>query len=396
MTTPTTQQISDNLIAQLQVAINQTIPLLPKSFERVLAKALGGLFVILYKYIGWGTLQGFVAFASDKPTIINGKTVTPLEAWGELIGVGLPVAATQAELTVDVQVDNQTGSIAAGELVLGVDNGVTYLTVTSVLLNAPVVQVNIRAAADQADGDGSGVQGNLQVGQEVTFARPLDQINRVGTVSALVVTAAEKESTTAYRTRVEDRFKRRAQGGAPSDYELWAEEVIGIINAYPYTSDCPGVNEVFVEATVASSGNADGIPTVAQLQAVRDSIDFDIDGKASRRQLGAVTNVLPITREVFDVQIANLVVTDPATVQANINAALVQYMADREPFIAGLSVLPRKDVVSRTTASGIVADVIAAANGQFSSLNLTVGAVATNQYSLGKGEKAKLGAVTFI
>lgn len=396
MTTPTTQEISDNLIAQLQTEINQTIPLLPKSFERVLAKAIAGLFVILYKYIGWGALQGFVSTASDQPTEINGQTVVPLEEWGELIGVGLPVAATQAELTIDVQVESQTGSIDANDLVLGDSNGVTYLTVAAVPLNASVVQVNILAQADQNGGDGSGVQGNLQVGDTVNFARPLDQINRVATVSAIVTTAADRESTEAYRTRVEERFKRRAQGGAPADYEIWGEEPAGILNVYPYTSDCPGINEVFVEATVASSGNPDGFPTAAQLQAVRDSIDFDIDGKASRRQLGAMTNVLSITRKLFDVRISNLVTPNEVTVKANIEAALTQYMLDREPFISGLTLPPRKDIISRTQVSGIVADIVAADNGQFSSLNVFVGPLAVNQESLGKGEKAKLGTVTYI
>ena len=35
---PTTQEVSDNTIAEIELAISQTIPLLPKGFTRVLAK----------------------------------------------------------------------------------------------------------------------------------------------------------------------------------------------------------------------------------------------------------------------------------------------------------------------------------------------------------------------
>lgn len=79
--TPTTKEISDNIIAQLEASLNQSIPLLPKSFLRVLSKALAGVFVLLYKYGGFMFLQVFVRTASAKETIINGNSVTPLIEW---------------------------------------------------------------------------------------------------------------------------------------------------------------------------------------------------------------------------------------------------------------------------------------------------------------------------
>ena len=47
--TTTTKEISDNIIAQLESTLNQTIPGLPKSFYRVLSKALSGVFILLWK-----------------------------------------------------------------------------------------------------------------------------------------------------------------------------------------------------------------------------------------------------------------------------------------------------------------------------------------------------------
>ena len=95
----TTAEVYSNLIAQFEASLGQSVPVLPVAFLRVLAKALAGLYIVLYKYIGAGVLQGFVQTASASPTEVNGKTITPLEFWGELIGVGLPRRATAAELT---------------------------------------------------------------------------------------------------------------------------------------------------------------------------------------------------------------------------------------------------------------------------------------------------------
>ena len=97
LTTPTTKDISDNIIAQLEATLNQTIPLLPKSFLRVLAKVLGGVFVLLYKYGGFMFLQMVVSTESINETMVNGKVFSHFIEWGRLIGIGDPVAATQAE-----------------------------------------------------------------------------------------------------------------------------------------------------------------------------------------------------------------------------------------------------------------------------------------------------------
>jgi hypothetical protein len=98
--TPTTKEISESIIAQLEASLNQSIPLLPKSFLRVLAKTLAGVFVLLYKYAGFMFLQMFVQTASAKQTTVNGKTFTPLTQWGRLIGVGDPVFLSHTSTTV--------------------------------------------------------------------------------------------------------------------------------------------------------------------------------------------------------------------------------------------------------------------------------------------------------
>ena len=392
---PTTKEIADNIIAQLEASLGQAIPILPKSFLRVLSKVLAGVFVLLYKYGGFMFLQIFVQTATISETTINGKRVSPLIAWGRLIGVGDPATATSAELLVDVTVENQTGTLPSGTQLINSDNGVTYLTVGAVLLNAPIVQVTVRAASDQSGGNGSGVIGNLDPGAVLSFANPLANVARNATVDSQTVTGANAESTEAYRQRVSGRFQKRPQGGAPADYEGWGEEVAGIINVYPYTSDCPGQVDCYVEATEASSGSPDGIPTTAQLEAVLEAIELDENGLASRRPANALANTFPIARTPFDVIVSGVVADNLAQVHADITVAVEEYFKGRAPYILGLSPLPRNDRITASAVGGVVDDIVSAAGGVFSAVTVMQGAGIVNTYPLGAGEKAKADTVSF-
>lgn len=397
--TPTTQDISDNIIAQLEATLNQTIPLLPKSFMRVLAKVLAGVFVLLYKYGGFIFLQMFVQTASIATTTINGKTVSPLLSWGRLIGAIDPTPAVPAELLIEVSVTNQVGNLDSGSQLLNSDNGVTYITIGTVALSSPTVQVNIRAAGDQTGGNGAGSIGNLSPSDIVSFANPLANVARDAVVLSQVTTGADSESTDLYRQRVIDLFQKRPQGGAYSDYEVWGEEVTGIVNCYPYTGNYPGQVDVYVEATVASSGDPDGIPTTAQLQAVLDNINLDSSGLATRRPANALVNTLPITRSGFYVDVLGLAADDLATVQATIQTAVTNYFLNAEPYIDGLTLPPRRDRLTQSALIGLVNDIVSAVNGTFSTVTFQTVAAPTYDitlYILGQGEKAKLqSAVTF-
>ena len=390
LTTPTTKEINDNIIAQLESSIGQTIPLLPKSFLRVLAKTLAAVFTLLYKYCGFVFLQIFVKTASIDETEINGQVVSPLIEWGRLVGEGDPVAATNAQLNIQITVENQTGTLNSGAQLVGSTNGVTYLTLTAVNLDAATKNVEVLAVSDQAAGGGAGVIGKLDPGEILNFANPLPNVANETVVVSQTVTAADKEGTEFYRQRIIDKFQKRPQGGAYADYEDWGEEVAGITNVYPYTSECPGMVNVYSEATEASSGSPDGIPTTAQLQAVKDSIELDINGLASRRPATALVLSLPITRIAFAVTVNGLQVDNEAEVQTQINEAVVDYFLDRDPFIPGLSILPRLDRITAAGVGGVIDDIVNANGGIFTGSIVTLNGSNITIYQLQEGEKCKL------
>lgn len=395
LSTPSTAAVAANILAQIEASLGQAAPLLPKAFMRVLAAAIAGVFILVYKYAGFILLQMFVSSASAQETVVNGRTIIPLVEWGRLVGVGDPTPATRAELLIDVTVTVQTGVLAAGSQLLFSSTGVTYVTVSSVELDAATVQVIIRAASDQSGGGGVGVIGNLSPADIVSFASPLPNVARDAVVDSQVVTGANAEETEVYRQRILDRFQRRPQGGAYADYRVWGEEGAGILNIYPYTSTTNGEIDVFVEATVASSGNDDGIPTAPQLAEVVSLIELDENGLASRRPGGAAVNVLAITRTAFDVEIAGLL-PDLADTRTSIEDAVDEFLRTREPFIVGLSVLPRVDRITVAAVGGVADETASALGATIASVDLTQGGSPIVATTLGDGEKAKLGTMTFV
>lgn len=396
LVTPTTQQIASNIVAQLEAALSQTIPLLPKAFSRVLAKVLAGVFVTLYKYAGFSLLQQFVRFASFEETEVNGVLLRPLVEWGRMIGVGDPNGATQAELTVEVTVLSQVGSLPGGSQLLYAPSGVVYQTVAAVPLDAATIEVTARATSDQAGGDGSGEIGNLEAGQVLQFASPIPNVATNAEVTGSTVTGAEGETEENYRARVFRRFQRRPQGGAYADYQVWAEDVEGIAAAYPYTGDNPGEVDVYVEAVAGP----DGIPTGPQLAEVADAIEFDPEeapsptGKANRRPANAAVNVLAITRTAFDVDITGFTATDEATVLDAIEQGLDEFLRSRAPFIVGLSTLPRLDRVTQGAVAGVIQEIAEANAASVAAVTLFRDDVEIIEYTLARGELAKLGSLT--
>jgi uncharacterized phage protein gp47/JayE len=395
--TPTTADLNTQIVSQIGASLGQSIPILPKAFINVLAKVLAAVFVLLFKYAGFMFLQLFVAYASDRETTVNGKKLTPLTELGRLFGAGDPQPATRAELLVSVTVLNQVGELKAGQQLVRSETGFVYVVTAAVARNAPTITVRIRAVSSPNNGDGSGTSGNLQAGDVVEFANTPAGIATKATVVSQAITAAAAETTDRYRQRIIDRVQRRPQGGAYSDYQLWGEEVPGIVSIYPYAGELaggsgPGVVDIYVEADEASSGSPDGIPTSPQLASVLAAINLDVGGKATRRPVSAAPNVLPISRVGFDVEISGLSPNTPETRDA-VQDGLNEYLRSREPFIEGLSVLPRNDRVTTAAVSGIVDTVVSAKGATVTKVTLLRSSVEITAYTLGHGEKSKLAGV---
>jgi uncharacterized phage protein gp47/JayE len=393
--TTTIKGISDGIVSQLEQSLNVQFPLLPKAFNRVLAKAIASVFIMLTHYSNFIQLQQYVSTCSANNITILGFTINPLNFWGDLIGVGDRKAGERAIHTVTVTVSQTSGVIDAGTQLISATNGFTYITSQAYNLTAPSIDIEVKAANDEAGNAGVGALGNLENGTEISFVNPPVNVGKNAVVIGQVQTGADPETADAYRRRVITAFKRRKQGGAYIDYKIWGEEVPGIVNVYPYTGQA-GEVDVYCEATEASSGNPDGIPTPSQLEAVKASIEFDQNGKATRRPAGTFVNTYAITRTGFKVKVNGLVVDNIAQVQQEIERAVTEFFVAAEPYIEGLSVPPRTDTISTVEVEAVIVDVVKANNGTFLNAQVSLADdTPVSIYQLGIGEKAKLSEIAF-
>lgn len=389
--TPTTAQVRDNIIGQISAQLGQRAPIFPKAFTRVLATALAGVIVTLYKFAGFIFLQQFVRYASNEPMTANGRTFIPLQEWGILYGVGLPRRATQAQLEVSVVVLTQGDVLTTGTQLIG-PNNVVYTVAGDVSLNAATVTAIVVASGDQQGGDGSGIIGNQPTGTELTFANPLGNVGPVATVTGEEVAGVEAETTDSYRARIILRLQRQPNGGSLVDFQIWAEDAAAVLNAYPYTGDTPGTVTVYIESATLE----DGIPNQDQLDAALLSIQFDANGRATRAPLGTLPNTQPISRREYDITITNLTgIADLAAARDEIERALTDYFTEREPFITGLSTGTRLDTITQSEAAGLVATIVAIRGGTFDGLTLNRDGNTVTRETLPQGVKAKRGDVTY-
>lgn len=385
----TAKEISDIFIAALEAQLSQTIPLFPKAFNRILAKMLGLVFVVLYQFSEFIGLQMLATTMSDKPLTVGGIEFIPLDEEGKKIGLTRGTGQRSTGIAT-VTVLTQTGSILSGAKLLDSETGQLYLVVGDVALDAAEVAIVVRAVNYSS-------LATLYVGQVLSFVSAPATIEKDTTVYAVTLVGDDPESTEDWRARILAWWAARPHGGAYADYREWGTEVDGVENIYPFSGGTtaiptsgPGQVDIYVEA----SDTTDGIADAALLAAVKANIEKTAaSGLADRRPMNTYVNVASIYRSAFDFTVSGINVPgDLSEAQTSITAALSNYMLSRENYIDGLSLLPRRDNVMESEAAGVVGRVVAAIGGTVQSVTIDGG---TPIYTLTEGQKAKLGSVTF-
>ena len=387
-TKKTAQQISDIFVTTLEAELSQSIPLMPRSFIRLFAKLMGIAFVVLFQYSEFIAMQMFVRTASDRPITIGGVTYTPLDMWGEQIGLTRNLGQ-RSEGTITITVLVTGGTLLAGAVLLDPDTQETYLTIGDTSLSSSSVTATVRAVNYKTSA-------TLYTGQTLSFISAPPEIQKDATVATVTVQGADPEDTDTWRQRQLNWWAARPQGGAYADYREWGQEVDGVENIYPFSGGTPGIPtsgagqvDIYVEA----SNTTDGIAPAALLTAVYDNIEQTAStGLADRRPINAYVNTASISRKTVNATIAGLVSPDDVATKTAVEAALSEYMLSRENYIVGLSRLPRRDIISESEGAGVVGRVVSAYGGTVNSLSFDTGLSA---YALIEGEKAKLGTVSW-
>ena len=379
---PTTQEIKDRNLANLESQLGQTAPINDKAFLRVLATLEAAGETSLYR-LGIDRAMQCLALTA---------TGAGLDIVGQEFGI-IRKPAEAAILTITLPGDNGTVIPATVDYV-GDSNKIRYFPESSVIITGGVATSNVTAET-------LGVIGNLNVSDTMTISFQIAGATTIATVAVVVNIGAEEETDDAYRQRVLAAERIATGGGNNGDHK-----------AYPYAgipeSPLPGIDTaasvpadrtVFVEAAVAV--DPDGIAPTALKDEVRDAINTDPITGEDRPPAGLTDSTLfveTITRTEIFILITNFDAGTgvEADIKNDISDALTAHFLSLKMFVVAIDIpAERNDLITKLTISDIVQGVLS--GGDASAELIEFGLATTvpsplDNFQLDEGELVKLGA----
>ena len=389
----TIREIRDLLITAFQNEFNGVLRILPRSFIKIFATITAGIFIVLYKQIGWFFLQLFPETAYWKEVKVLGFKVRPLIKWGVLIGVGLPHSGMQWKGKISVTVKKLNTILNPGTQLKSDLTGKIYITdeIKSLESENEIIEITCNVP---------GTAGNLQVGDVLNFISPLGSVEKKASVTAIIRDGTNDEAEPDYRYRVVNRYRMQPQGGSLADYRIWASDVPGVLNTYPYNdADSPAGVLLYVSGNPAVY--PDRVPSAALLIEVGESCTYNPEtGRATRKPLTAIldpdndgtyTNIRPVSILDFDIYIYGLMRIAAAEFAELVRPAIEDYFLGREPYIRGLSDDNNKtNNVSRNNVSSVVDQTSLSVKAEFEGVAMSFENTFLSSYTLGMGQLSRL------
>lgn len=369
---PTAKEIKDRIVSDLENKLNQSTPLLPKAFNRVLAGVISGVILLLYQAIRWVYRQIFPDTAD----------ITSLKLLGSLVDVEL-LPATFAVLTAEVP-GTESYTVSEGITFRG-SNNMVYKITTGGVISSGVATVTLTAQE-------SGESGNLADGSILDIISPDPSLTGIATITGTTTSGDDEETEDSFRSRITSAYKKRKTGGSPVDYESWALETPNVDWASPVDSPTlPGDIIVYVKV----DNQPDGIPTTSQFNEVLQYLLYNPDtGLRDRHPIGPYPIPTPISRKEFDLEI--FIQDGTPSIQDDITESVTDYVENREPYNIAVS-LSRKDTISRGGISDTANDIANPQGATVISVNLTQvdNSQEITSYQLFGGEFGKLRNITY-
>lgn len=384
------------LINSFQEKFNNSLRLLPKAFIKILCKVLAGIFILPYKLVGWWYLQLFPDTAYYGTVKILGFTINPLIKLGEQFGVKEPTSGQAWSGTVRLNVVSEGRAIMTGTQFKSDATGLVYVSGETVTAEGETVDIPIYCTQ-------SGTAGNLSEGDSIKLVSPLGFVEQEGSVQSVTQIGVDDETEEHYRARVNTRYALQPQGGAASDYRIWAYDVPGVLQTYPYNDEeSPGGVIIYVAGTTDVYPTR--IPGRELCVAVGEACTYDPQtGIASRKPLTAIIdpdadgtyrNIKPVSVVTVDVFITNIVGVDKADFGASYKSALKNFLLEREPYIRGLSDdNNKKNLITTNNLIAIANSIATSYKAKFGTVQMQVNSVTMTDYTLKKNELADLGTI---
>lgn len=264
---------------------------LRRSDAEVYARAQAGVAHGLYGYLDWVAKQ----------LMPDTAELEYLERWASIWGITrIPAAVATGSVTFT----KQAGAVVPQGALLQALDGVQYVTTADATESSPT------SASAPVQAVVAGIAGNRATGQTLTLVSPLAGVQS-GVLAGALTGGADVETDDALRSRLLTRIQQPPQGGAESDYEVWALQVAGVTRAWCYPGELgPGT----VTVRFVRDGDVTPIPDAGEVAAVQAHI-------AALRPVTAQLTVVAPVAVPLNFTIQNLL---PATaaVQAAVQAEL--------------------------------------------------------------------------
>lgn len=363
VTIPTAAELKAQIIADVEGALGQSVPILTRAFVRVLAGALAGIQVLGYRYGLWVSRQIFAATAERDALVLRGAQY------------GLSPSAAVAPILTATATGTNSTDIPAGTLWVSA-TGFVYSQTALATIAGGTATITVECLT-------AGVDANLDDGDTISLASPIAGVDSDATIASTTTSGTDAESTASFRAQVQAREAYRPQGGSAADYVQWALEVAGIVKAFAHRLT-PGYATVY--PMIALTGAAgERIPGGAKLTEVENYLS-----DLSRKPLQSTPVAVAMTEVEFDITITSLS-PDTAAIRSAIEDALEAYLLTRFPKQYPDETAPT-DVVSTAALSGVAVD----AGMQAGVLTMEADATPVDDYTLDAGELAILGTVTWV
>lgn len=387
---PTISELYNAILNDLQTQYGVNISAFGKVFLRALAASQAGMLKMFY--LSNANVQKNIFVDTAEPEAIGGT----LERFGRVKLNRNPFPARAGKYTLTVT--GQVGATIPAQTTFksnddALNAGALFILDSVYVMVSTSDTVTVRALE-------AGVASRLAIGNELTATAPIALVDAIATVATEVIEPTSAESVEDYRAKAIDAYRLEPQGGAATDYRLWAADAQGVKQSYAYAKT-GGVAEInlFVEATLADSTDGKGTPSPSLLAAVEAVVEYDPDvsrplAERGRRPLQAIVYFLPVTIKNVDITITGFT-TAPTSVRTSIQNALTNEINKIRPFVAACDVLSEKNDVLDTNK--IISIIYSAQPGStFTNILLEISGSPALSFTFLNGDIPYVNSINFV
>lgn len=360
------------LVGQFKASVDSAFNINIKSTSYLykLCEAFSRLFIILQKYINSKSADMFPSTATNQLQNLNGLKLKPLAELGTLSGAGTQLTGTRTELTAEVIITGAESEIIVSQgTILVSPSGIEFATIEDTYISGANKNVKVKASE-------IGYTTGVIIGSELNFTKIISGLSPTATVTMITKAGTADETTEQYRSRIIEAFQLDKRGGTLSNIRYWTQQVGGVTQSYPYKGQSAGEIDNYIEFN-------GGVPTSGDLQTVKSEVE-------SKLIYDSICNFLPIQMKQVKIVIAELSVTDPDRIKNQIEEAVAQLISRLEPWVEGVSVAPRNDLLTTANLTSAVETVVFANRGIFNRVTFTVDDDNFSSYRLTLGTKLAL------